>query len=442
MPWQRQTQPPESEPGDGPDDHLELARESLQQLVKDERIPESVRVSLAADYQQVETMLEKLEQGHIHIAAFGRVSVGKSATLNALLGEDRFVTSPLHGETKESQMGRWPEYQSGGVFFIDTPGINEVAGEARERLAHEVAARSDLVLFVVDGDLTESELRTLRILADQDRPILLLLNKSDRYTTAELEKLRGSLLEHAEGLVAPENILQISAAPPQQRVIVVDASGYEREAIRQPAADVDLLKERLWSILEAEGKTLAALNASLFAGNLSQQIGQKVLETKRHIGAQLIHTYCISKGVAVAFNPIPVADILAAAVMDVSLVIHLSKLFGLPLSKSEASGLVKTIMAQMLLLMGTVWAVHFVSSALKLGTGGISAVVTGGAQGAVAYFSTRVVGQAAEHYLAQGKSWGEGGPKYVVREILDSLDRDSILKGARSDIRQRLKSVL
>ncbi|MCP4127660.1 MAG: DUF697 domain-containing protein [Gammaproteobacteria bacterium] len=442
MPWQRETQPAESEPGDGPDDHLELARESLQQLVKDGRIPESVRESLAADYQQVETMLEKLEQGHIHIAAFGRVSVGKSATLNALLGEDRFITSPLHGETKESQMGKWSEYQSGGVFFIDTPGINEVAGEARERLAHEVAARSDLVLFVVDGDLTKSELRTLRILADQDRPILLLLNKSDRYTSAELEKLRGSLLEHAQGLVAPENILQISAAPPQQRVIVVDASGDEREEIRQPEADIDLLKERLWSILEAEGKTLAALNASLFAGNLSQQIGQKVLETKRHIGEQLIHTYCISKGVAVAFNPIPVADILAAAVMDVSLVIHLSKLFGLPLSKSEASGLVKTIMAQMLLLMGTVWAVHFVSSALKLGTGGISAVVTGGAQGAVAYFSTRVVGQAAEQYLAQGKSWGEGGPKYVVREILDSLDRDSILKDARSDIRQRLKAVL
>ncbi len=442
MPWQRQTQPAESELGDGPDDHLELARESLQQLVKDERIPESVRESLAADYQQVETMLEKLEQGHIHIAAFGRVSVGKSATLNALLGEDRFVTSPLHGETKESQMGRWSEFQGGGVFFIDTPGINEVAGEARERLAHEVAERSDLVLFIVDGDLTESELRTLIILADQDRPILLLLNKSDRYTSAELEKLRGSLLEHAQGLVAPENILQISAAPPQQRVIVVDASGDEREEIRQPEADIDLLKERLWSILEAEGKTLAALNASLFAGNLSQQIGQKVLETKRHIGEQLIHTYCISKGVAVAFNPIPVADILAAAVMDVSLVIHLSKLFGLPLSKSEASGLVKTIMAQMLLLMGTVWAVHFVSSALKLGTGGISAVVTGGAQGAVAYFSTRVVGQAAEQYLAQGKSWGEGGPKYVVREILDSLDRDSILKDARSDIRQRLKAVL
>jgi hypothetical protein len=50
------------------------------------------------------------------------------------------------------------------------------------------------------------------------------------------------------------------------------------------------------------------------------------------------------------------------------------------------------------------------------------------------------VGQAAERYLAQGKSWGEGGPKRVVREILDSLDRDSILEQARADIRARLRS--
>ena len=51
----------------------------------------------------------------------------------------------------------------------------------------------------------------------------------------------------------------------------------------------------------------------------------------------------------------------------------------------------------------------------------------------MAYYSTYIVGQAAERYLAQGKSWGEGGPKHVVREILDSLDRDSILAQARAD---------
>jgi len=165
------------------------------------------------------------------------------------------------------------------------------------------------------------------------------------------------------------------------------------------------------------------------------------MQVRRELGTKLIRTYSISKGVAVAINPIPVADLFAAAVIDVSLVVHLSKLYGLPLTRTEAGSLIKTIATHMAVLMGTVWAVHFVSSALKLGTVGLSAIVTGGAQGAVAYYSTFIVGQAAERYLAQGKSWGEGGPKRVVREILDSLDRDSILEQARADIRARLRSI-
>jgi hypothetical protein len=58
----------------------------------------------------------------------------------------------------------------------------------------------------------------------------------------------------------------------------------------------------------------------------------------------------------------------------------------------------------------------------------------------VAYYSTYVVGRAAEQYLANGKSWGEAGPKLAVREILDSLDRDSIIEQAKTDIRARLSS--
>ncbi|MCB1771893.1 MAG: 50S ribosome-binding GTPase, partial [Candidatus Competibacteraceae bacterium] len=138
---------PEPRPVDG-DDHLALARESLRDLLDDQRVPPPVRKALADEYQQLQVLLEKIEQGHIHIAVFGRVSVGKSALLNALLGETRFSTSPLHGETTRAAHARWQEYDAGGVFLIDTPGINEVAGEEREQLAHDVASRSDLVMFV------------------------------------------------------------------------------------------------------------------------------------------------------------------------------------------------------------------------------------------------------------------------------------------------------
>jgi hypothetical protein len=66
--------------------------------------------------------------------------------------------------------------------------------------------------------------------------------------------------------------------------------------------------------------------------------------------------------------------------------------------------------------------------------------LTVGAQGAVAYYSTYVVGRAAEEYLAAGCSWGEDGPKRVIRNILDSIDRDSMLARARQDILARIRT--
>ena len=443
MPWKSierigTGQKPTPPPADGAG-HLSLAQESLRSLLEDDRVPQEVRAALSEDYQQVEAMLEKLEHGHIHIAAFGRVSVGKSATLNALLGKPHFSTSPLHGETKTAQMGRWEAYAQGGVFFIDTPGLNEVAGEERERLAQEVAARADLVLFIVDGDLTETEIRALRAL--MGRPVILVFNKIDRYTQDERAQLSAALQRHTRGFVDPENIVCISAMPAERLVILVDAQGNETETLRQPPPDLAQLRERLWAVLESEGKTLAALNASLFASDLTDRLGQRILQVRRQLGAQIIRNYCIGKGVAVALNPIPIMDLLAAATADVGLVVHLSKLYGLPISNAEAGALLKTIAKQMLLFIGTVWGVNVLSAALKLGTGGLSTLLTASAQGAVAYYATTVVGQAAETYLVQGKSWGELGPKQVIRGILEGIDRDSILAQARNDISERLKSL-
>jgi len=421
------------------DSNLELAKESLNQLLDDSRVPDSVRNVLRGEYQQLRTMLDKLENGHLHIAVFGRVSVGKSSVLNALLGKEAFSVSILHGETKTEGIEEWQEVDAGGVYLIDTPGINEIDGEERERLAHEVASRSDLLLFVVDSDLTDIELKALKTVAETQRPIILVVNKSDQYNEKEILQLRNIIRKRVAGIIAPENIVFTAASPSQQTVVYVDEEGNEKETVRQRPVDIINLKSRLWDIIESEGKTLAALNASLFAGNLSEQLGEKILATRREVGEKTIHMYCIAKGIAVALNPIPVADLLAAAAIDVSLVIHLSRIYGLPMSKSEAGELIKTIAAQMLALYATFWAIHFASSALKIGTAGFSTVVTGVAQGAVAWYGTLVVGRVAEEYLAKGKSWGETGPKLTVQNILDSLDRDSVLSEAKEEIIQYLK---
>ena len=436
-PWKQK----KTEAGPAPDGgaaHLTLARESLRDLIDDTRLPEGVRESLAHDYASVETMLDKLEHGHLHLAVFGRVSTGKSSLLNALIGEELFSVSPLHGETRQSSMQEWTEREAGGVFLIDTPGLDEAGGEDRELLAREVAGRSDLVIFVLDGDITDSELQSLHTLLAQGRPVLVALNKSDLFTRDDLDALLAALRNKTEGILDPSHIIAVAAQPRPQLVVEVDDAGKESQSERARDADVEDLRLRLWDILDAEGKTLAALNASLFASDLSDQVGQRILAARREIGEKLVRTYCAGKGIAVAFNPIPVADLFAAAFIDVGMVVHLSRVYDLPLSQKEAGRLVGIIVAESAALMGTVWALHFVSSALKVGTIGLSTILTAGAQGAIAYYSTYVVGQAAAEYLQHGRSWGEGGPKLVVRQILDSLDRDTVLRDARREIRARL----
>ena len=436
-PWKKNRATAEAGTNDG-SDHLELARESLRELINDVRLPDGVRESLAHDYDAVEGMLDKLEHGHLHLAAFGRVSTGKSSLLNALIGEEAFSVSPLHGETRHSSMQPWSEVEAGGVFLIDTPGLDEAGGEDREAIAREVAGRSDLVIFVLDSDITDTELHALQALLAQGRPVLVALNKSDLFTSDEKAALLESIRDKTHGMVEPAHILAVAAQPRPQIVVEVDEGGNETECERQREPDVGTLRLRLWDILDAEGKTLAALNASLFAADLSDQVGRRILAARREIGEKLVRTYCVGKGIAVAFNPVPVADLFAAAFIDVGMVVHLSRVYDLPLSQKEAGSLVKVIVAESAALMGTVWALHFVSSALKVGTAGLSTIVTAGAQGAIAYYSTYVVGQVASKYLGQGRSWGEGGPKHVVKQILNSLDRDTVLADARREIQARL----
>jgi hypothetical protein len=437
-PWSKKG--PEADArSNGGESHLALARESLRELISDARLPDGVRESLAHDYDNVQAMLDKLEHGHLHLAVFGRVSTGKSSLLNALIGEQAFSVSPLHGETRQSSMRAWNEVQAGGVFLIDTPGLDESGGEDREAMAREVAGRADLVVFVLDSDITDTELRALRTLLAQGRPVIVALNKTDLFTSDEREALLQSIRQKTSGIVEANKVIAVAAQPRPQTIVEIDEHGGELTSERPREPDIDILRLRLWEILDAEGKTLAALNASLFAADLSDQVGRRILAARRKLGDKLVRTYCVGKGIAVAFNPVPVADLFAAAFVDVGMVVHLSRVYDLPLSRREAGSLVKVIVAEAAALMGTVWALHFVSAALKVGTAGLSTLITAGAQGAIAYYSTYVVGQVAAEYLGHGKSWGDGGPKRVVQQILDSLDRDTVLQDAKREIQARLR---
>ncbi len=395
-----------------------------------------VKNQLQEQYQQVQRLIDKLENDQIHIVTFGKVSTGKSSLLNAISGQNHFSVSPLHGETKHTNHLDWPTYQAQSVVLIDTPGTDEFNGEEREAMAQQAAKQADVILFVVDGDLSDSQRQQLDIIAQPNKPVVVVLNKADLYTHDEIKRIKQSIKEKTQGLAS--QVVAVSADPRPRTLIIQHPDGSQQEKTETPAAHITELKQLIWQLLEQEGKTLTALNASMFAGEVSETIAKKVIEVRKSASQKIIRTYCMAKGVGVAFNPIPVADLLFAAGLDVAMIRQLSKLYGLPLGKVEATKLTTTIMAQLAVLMGAVWGVNLLSSAMKTVSAGLSTTLTATAQGSLAYYATYLVGQIAEHYFVQGNSWGQDGPKTVAKHIIKNLDRNSILLEAREQLLKTL----
>jgi GTP-binding protein Era len=431
--------PAKNRTGANPERQLLEANRNLRELIEDTSIPAAVRAELAAEFEEIDSISNKLRAGEVHLSAFGRVGVGKSSLLNALLGREVFSTSPLHGETKSEGREVWQSLREGHVVLIDTPGIDELDGAEREELARRVSRRSDVTLMLCEGDLTDFEFQALRELCAAQRTVLLVLNKSDRYTSEEQEALLQRLRERCAGLLPRDRVISASAAPRPETVIRIDHRGQETTSLRERKPDTARLKERLWALLEKEGQTLAALNAARFASELDEKVATRIVAARKSVAESIIRKYCVGKGLLVALNPVPITDLLAAAGSDVALVIHLGEVYGFRLSRREAAKLLMTISAQLVALMGAYWGMNLVTSALKGASAGLSTALTATAQGALAWYATLVTGRMAQTWFSRGKSWGSSGPRETARAILDSLDRDSILQSARSDILERLK---
>ena len=161
---------------------------------------------MAADFRRVETMLDRLEREEFTSPCSAGSPRENPHSATPCSGRDAFAVGVLHGTTTEADAARLDEASSAGLVLIDTPGINELGGEAREKLAFEVAEVSDLIVFVADGDLTREERDALRTLASTRRPLLLALNKADRYSDEEREGLLERLRQHAAGLVRRDDV--------------------------------------------------------------------------------------------------------------------------------------------------------------------------------------------------------------------------------------------
>jgi GTPase len=443
------------------------AQRALRNLVTNLDLTPQEKRGLEVELADLETMLGKLDSMVVQIAAFGMVGRGKSSLLNALVGQTVFETGPLHGVTRNAQRVDWtiseesigenqptlrvslPGEGQSQVELIDTPGLDEVDGDTRAALAEQVAKQADLILFVIAGDMTKIEHQALSQLREAGKPIILVFNKVDQYPEADrmaiYRKIRD---ERVKELLTPLEIV-MTAASPLVRTAIIRSDGTRGVQLRPSTPLVEELKLKILEILQREGKALVALNTMLYADNVNQQLLERKLMIREQNANQLIWKAVMTKALAIALNPVTVVDILSSIAIDISLILGLSQLYGIPMSESGAVQLLQKIA----LSMGGIGLSELLAnlglSGLKTLLG-ISASATAGAtfapyvsvaltQAGVAGVSSYGIGQVTKVYLANGATWGDEGPKAVISRILSSLDEKSILNRIKGELQQKVK---
>jgi GTP-binding protein len=149
-----------------------------------------------------ETALAAPEDRPIRVAIIGRPNVGKSTLINRLLGDERVLTGPEPGITRDAIEVPW-EAQGRRFVLIDTAGLRWRAKieDPVEKLSAadtiQNVRESQVVVLVVDAaaSLEKQDLAIARLAIDEGRALVLAVNKWDLIDDpgAALKELRRKL---------------------------------------------------------------------------------------------------------------------------------------------------------------------------------------------------------------------------------------------------------
>jgi GTP-binding protein len=127
-------------------------------------------------------------EGPLHLAVVGRPNVGKSTLVNRLIGEDRLLTGPEAGITRDAISVPW-RYREREIRLVDTAGLRRRARitERLEKISTADSLRAlqfaQVVVLMVETEaeapLEKQDLTIARQIVDEGRALVIALNKWD-----------------------------------------------------------------------------------------------------------------------------------------------------------------------------------------------------------------------------------------------------------------------
>ncbi len=374
---------------------------------------------------QLELQIKKLEKKELQISVYGRVGVGKSSLLNALIEKQVFPTDIVNGNTKSIKPYQWFKRFKNlrKVELIDSPGIDEINNAKKEEMNFQYLLNTDLILFVIDSDITRIDLDYIEELLSHNKPIILVLNRCDQWNKRETKLILSSIHKKLSFYKNKIKIALVASSPREARI---KTDGTVRS--EQITPKVNTLKRDLKDIIDQNGELLLCINSLRIADQLYKLIKETRLLKKKEAAQSLIGKYAALKASGVAINPFLMIDLVTGLAFDSALVIQLSQLYGLEVGGPAARELVKKLSLQNSLLAGAQIGIQITLNIIKqililAGplTGGLSLAPTAPialAQAALAIHATKLIGRLAAYKFLMGTNRKEGQPGLMLKYLL------------------------
>ncbi|NEQ29990.1 MAG: DUF697 domain-containing protein [Leptolyngbya sp. SIO4C5] len=419
--WQRQQQPQQ----------LDLAPTEVDES--------AVNAAIAQIATAIDTLASEIET-----APDASASATAAAQLDSLRSQHQALSQMLSRQTL--RLGLLGSKGTGKTAIADalkaqwqssqTVEINEVAGlmpEAGWSLATQVQLQAqDLLLFVTAHDLTESELKTLQPLAQNQR-LLLIFNKQDQYPPMERAVVRQRLETRLQAIAPVAQLAAIATRPQPIKVRQHQADGGAEERWEAVEPDITALTIQLDACLTEQGRQLILETTMRQAQALRQSVQTLLNQIRRDRAQPLIEQMQWIAAAAAFANPLPTLDLLATGAINAQLVVDLGALYGQKFSLEQGKAAAGTLAGVMVKLGLVELSTQALSALLKSST--VTYVAGGFLQGVSAAYLTRLAGLSLiEFFEAHSLQPGTETPAWekigdTLKAVFQRTGQPAVLRG-------------
>jgi len=278
---------------------------------------------------ELQELASRQESGSVHLCFFGEISTGKSSLIKALIPSADLAINPVGGSTVDIRHYRWRNENGAEILLTDVPGTGGLDGDLDE-IALREAQRAQLVLLVCDGDLTRNESQAMTWLLALGKPLILVMNKSDRYSREEQAILLERLLDHLDNLggeSARDQVVAVSAGG-EVDIIEKRADGRESSVRSQRPADIGVLVVAINRLLEREAESLDIKRDRAVFHLAADKLAQAEGEYRTQRAQQIIRNSTRKAVVGALAAVSPGTDILVQGYIGTTMTRELCRLFG------------------------------------------------------------------------------------------------------------------